>query len=185
MIFPSALLVRQRPQTPLNTEIHSVAARLRTLWTMTGSPLAVVFFLFLFLFLVHFQQPVHIRFGRQKLPHFFTGTPVLGVGFLLFLQQFGILSLQVLNLGQLLHTHLVKGIFGCLMEQDFLLMFLPEFSGITGLAVGYIGLTGLGIVDDMSSQDAISAMRFSAALICADSSLWWAVAAAAFSASSA
>ena len=105
---------------------------------MTGSPLAVVFFLFLFLFLVHFQQPVHIRFGRQKLPHFFTGTPVLGVGFLLFLQQFGILSLQVLNLGQLLHTHLVKGIFGCLMEQDFLLMFLAEFLGVTSFPVGYI-----------------------------------------------
>ena len=46
-----------------------------------------------------------------------------------------------------------KGIFGCLMEQDFFLMFLPEFSGITGLAVCHIGLTGLGIVDDMGTQD--------------------------------
>ena len=39
------------------------------------------------------------------------------------------------------------------MEQDFLLMFLPEFSGITRLAVGYIGFTGLGIVDDMGTQN--------------------------------
>ena len=32
-------------------------------------------------------------------------------------------------------------------------MFLPEFSGITGLAVGYIGFTGLGIVYDVSTQN--------------------------------
>ena len=105
------------------------------------------------MFCLHVQEPVHIGFGGQKLPHFFTGTPVLSVGFLLFLQQLCILGLQVFDLGQLLHTHLVKGIFGCLMEQDFFLMFLPEFSGITGLAVCHIGLTGLGIVDDMGTQD--------------------------------
>ena len=50
--------------------------------TMTGLPLAVVFFLFFFLFLIHFQQPIHIGLCRQKFPHFLTGTPVLGVGFL-------------------------------------------------------------------------------------------------------
>ena len=46
--------------------------------TMTGLPLAVVFFLFFFLFLIHFQQPIHIGLCRQKFPHFLTGTPVLG-----------------------------------------------------------------------------------------------------------
>ena len=76
--------------------------------TMTGLPLAVVFFLFFFLFLIHFQQPIHIGLCRQKFPHFLTGTPVLGVGFLLFLQQFGILRLQVFDLGQLLTTFLGK-----------------------------------------------------------------------------
>src|SRR5699024_11886087 len=120
--------------------------------TMTGLPLAVVFFLFFFLFLIHFQQPIHIGLCRQKFPHFLTGTPVLGVGFLLFLQQFGILRLQVFDLGQLLHSHLIKGIFCRLMEQNFLLMFLPKFSGITGLAVGHIGLAGLGVVDDVGAQ---------------------------------
>ena len=44
--------------------------------TMTGLPLAVVFFLFFFLFLIHFQQPIHIGLCRQKFPHFLTGTPV-------------------------------------------------------------------------------------------------------------
>ena len=32
-------------------------------------------------------------------------------------------------------------------------MFLAEFLGVTGLSVGYIGLTGLGIVDDMGPQN--------------------------------
>ena len=34
--------------------------------TMTGLPLAVVFFLFFFLFLIHFQQPIHIGLCRQS-----------------------------------------------------------------------------------------------------------------------
>ena len=32
-------------------------------------------------------------------------------------------------------------------------MFLPKLPGITGLAVCHIDLTGLGIVDDMGTQD--------------------------------
>ena len=113
----------------------------------------MVFFFFNILFYLHFQDPIHIGLCRQKFPHFLTGTPVLGVGFLLFLQQFGILRLQVFDLGQLLHSHLIKGIFCRLMEQNFLLMFLPKFSGITGLAIGNIGLAGLGIINDMGTQD--------------------------------
>ena len=95
VIFPSALLVEGSAPKPLWTQNFILRLRvLRTLWTMTGSPLAVVFFLFLFLFLVHFQQPVHIGLGGQKFPHFLTGTPVLGIGFLLFFQQLGILGFQ-------------------------------------------------------------------------------------------
>lgn len=48
---------------------------------------------------------------------------------------------------------IIKGIFCRLMEQNFLLMFLPKFSGITGLAIGNIGLAGLGIINDMGTQD--------------------------------
>ena len=61
--------------------------------------------------------------------------------------------MQLLDLGQLLDPHIVKGIFGRLMEQDFFLMFLSEFLGVTGLPVGHIGVAGLGIVDDMGPQD--------------------------------
>ena len=117
VISPSALLVEGSAPKPLWTQNFILRLRVRwTLMTMTGLPLAVVFFLFFFLFLIHFQQPIHIGLCRQKFPHFLTGTPVLGVGFLLFLQQLGILGLQVFDLGQLLYTYLVKGIFGCLME---------------------------------------------------------------------
>lgn len=61
--------------------------------TAISSPLVVVFFFLLFLLLVHFQQPIHIRFGRQKFPHFFAGTPVFSIDFFLFLQE--LVAIQV------------------------------------------------------------------------------------------
>ena len=65
VIFPSALLVEGSAPKPLWTQNFILRLRvLRTLWTMTGSPLAVVFFLFLFLFLVHFQHSVYICLCR-------------------------------------------------------------------------------------------------------------------------
>ena len=136
VIFPSALLVEGSAPKPLWTQNFILRLRvLRTLWTMTGSPLAVVLFLFFFLFLIHFQQPIHIGLCRQQFPHFLTGAPVLGVGFLLVCQQFGVLRLQLFGLGQLLHPHLVKGVFRRLVEQDFFLMLGPDFLGVTSFAV--------------------------------------------------
>ena len=48
-----------------------------------------------------------------------------------------------------LRTHIIKGIFCRLMEQDFFLVFLAKFLGVTGVSVSDIGVAGLGIVDDM------------------------------------
>ena len=84
-----------------------------------SGPFGLVAVFFCLLFFLHIQNPVYILFCFQQLPHFLTGAPVLGVGFFLFLQQLGILGLQVFDLGQLLYTYLVKGIFGCLMEPPF------------------------------------------------------------------
>ena len=39
------------------------------------------------------------------------------------------------------------------MEQNFFLVFLPKLPGITSLPIGHIGLTGLGIINDMGTQD--------------------------------
>ena len=41
--------------------------------------------------------------------------------------EFGIVSLQFFDLGQLLNPHIVESIFCCLVEQDFCFMFLAEF----------------------------------------------------------
>ena len=80
--------------------------------TMTGLPLAVVFFLFFFLFLIHFQQPIHIGLCRQKFPAFPHGNAGTRRRFSSFLQQFGILRLQgALTLGSFFDSHLIKGIF--------------------------------------------------------------------------
>ena len=53
--------------------------------------------------------------------------PILGIGLFLFFQQFRVLCLQLFDLGQLLDSHFIKGIFSSLVEQNFFLMFFPEF----------------------------------------------------------
>ena len=60
---------------------------------------------------------------------------------------------QLFDLGQLLDAHLIKGILSSLVEQNFFLMFFPEFLRVTRLAVCHIDLTGLGIIYDVSTQN--------------------------------
>ena len=63
--FPLRLLVEGSAPKPLRTQNFILWLRvLRTLWTMTGSPLAVVFFFFNILFYLHFQHPIHIGLCR-------------------------------------------------------------------------------------------------------------------------
>ena len=87
----------------------------------------MVFFFLLRLGLLHRQDPIHIVLDRQQLPHGGAGLPVLGIGRFLVCQQLGILGLKLLDSGQLLHIQLVEGFLGGLVQQDFFLMFLPEF----------------------------------------------------------
>ena len=135
--------MREVPQAPFGTQIFNLWLRvLRTLLTATGSPLAVVFFFLLWFGLLHRQDPIHIVLDRQQLPHGGAGLPVLGVGRFLIRQQLGILGLKNLDRGQrihlpivqgihprgeLFHVQLVDGFLGGLVQQDFLLMLLPEF----------------------------------------------------------
>lgn len=76
--------------------------------------------------------------------------------------------LHLLNFGQLLVPQIIKDIFSRLMELDFLLMFLAEFLGVTGLPI----VTDFDVVDFMGPQNGDYTMHFSAALILADNSLW-------------
>ena len=121
-------LLREVPQAPLEHRFSICGcAFLRTLLTATSSPLAVVFFFLLWFGLLHRQDPIHIVLDRQQLPHVGAGLPVLGVGRFLIRQQLGILGLKILDSGELFHVQLVEGFLGGLVQQDFFLVFLPEF----------------------------------------------------------
>ena len=104
-------------------------------------------------FVNHTHDSIHIGLCRQKLPHFLTGTPVLGIGLFLFFQQFRVLRLQLFDLWKLLDAHLIKGILSSLVEQNFFLIFFPEFLRVTRLALCHIDLTSLGIIYDVSTQN--------------------------------
>ena len=87
----------------------------------------MVFFFLLRLGLLHRKDPIHIVLDSQQLPPGGAGLPVLAVSRFLVRQQLGILGLKLLDGGQLLHVQLVEGFLGGLVQQDFLLMLLPEF----------------------------------------------------------
>ena len=121
-------LLREVPQAPLKHRFSICGcAFLRTLLTATSSPLAVVFFFLLRFGLLHCQDPIHIVLDRQQLPHSGAGLPVFAISLFLVCQQLGVLGLKLLDGGQLLHIQLVEGFLGRLVQQDFLLMLLPEF----------------------------------------------------------
>ena len=83
---------------------------------------------FIFLsFFLHAHKSIHIVLNRQQLPHGGAGLPVLSISLFLVRQQLGVLGLKLLDGGQLLHIQLVEGFLGGLVQQDFLLMLLPEF----------------------------------------------------------
>ena len=146
-------LLREVPQAPLKHRFSICGcAFLRTLLTATSSPLAVVFFFLLRFGLLHRQDPIHIVLNRQQLPHSGAGVPVLGIGRFLVRQQLGVLGLKLLDRGQLLHVQLVEGFLTRLVQPDLILMLSVKFPGVSGLAVGHIGLAGFGVVDDVGAQ---------------------------------
>ena len=126
-IAPRAFGVKS-PKPPLEHRFSICGfACCRTLLTATSLPLVTVFFFLLRLGLLHRQDPIHIVLDRQQLPHGGAGLPVLSVSLFLVRQQLGLLGLKLLDGGQLLHIQLVEGFLGRLVQQDFLLMLLPEF----------------------------------------------------------
>lgn len=76
----------------------------------------MAFFFLLRLGLLHRQDPIHIVFDRQQLPHGGAGLPVFSISHFLVRQQLGILGLKLLNRGQLLHVQLVEGFLGGLVQ---------------------------------------------------------------------
>ena len=102
-----ALLVEGFPQAPLNAEFHSAAARpldalnhalaYRWAWSFSFSVScsASIFSRRSTLAFAVNSSRISSRERRYsaQLPHFFTGAPIFGIGFFLFLQNLGILGL--------------------------------------------------------------------------------------------
>lgn len=84
----------QRPQTPLITEFHSVATRS----TNATDRLTLVMIFQVITNMPVIQNAIHVFLCSQQLTHFFSGTTVLSVGFFLFIQELGILRLQLFDL---------------------------------------------------------------------------------------
>ena len=64
---------------------------------------------------------------------------------LLLHEQIGILRLQALDRGQLFQRQIVKRLLRRLVDEDVALMRIVIFSGIPGLAIGGVDISGLGI----------------------------------------
>lgn len=97
------------------------------------------------LLLVQLQNTVDIGLGRQQLFHFLAGFSVVGIGGFLFRQQLGVLGIQRLNGGQLLEAKPIKIVLCGLVDRDLTFMLRKKFLGVPGLAIGNVGVAGLGI----------------------------------------
>ena len=60
---------------------------------------------------------------------------ILAVELFLFCQYFGVLSIQVFDLWQLLYFLLIESFLRRLMKQDFLSVLLQKLFAVTNLAV--------------------------------------------------
>ena len=72
---------------------------------------------------------------------------------LLLHEQIGIFRLQALDGGQLFQRQIVKRLLRCLVDEDVALVRIVIFSGIPGLAIGGVDISGFGIVDDVRFQN--------------------------------
>ena len=98
--------------------------------------------------LIHLQDTVDIGLGRQQRFHFLTGFSVVGVGRFLLRQQLGVLGIQRLDGGQLLEAKPIKIVLCGLVDRDLTFMLCKKILGVPGLAIGNVGIAGLGITHD-------------------------------------
>ena len=124
------------------------------MWAGSSTLLRLFFpsFICFLLLLVQLQNTVDIGLGRQQLFHFLTGLAVVGVDGFLLRQQLGVLGIQRLDGGQLLEAQSIKIVLCGLMDRDLTFMLCKKFLGVPGLAIGNVGVAGLGITHDMLPQ---------------------------------
>src|SRR5699024_2444063 len=100
------------------------------------------------------QNPFYVGLDGQELAHLVPGAAVFWIQFFLLVQHLCIRSVQLLHLGQLLQSQLVKGIFGRLVQSDLLPVGFQKLFAVSRFAVSHIGIAGLGILDDVRPQGA-------------------------------
>ena len=120
------------------------------MWAGSSALLRLFFpsFIRFLLLLIQLQNTVDIGLGRQQLFHFLTGFSVVGVGRFLLRQQLGVLGIQRLDGGQLLEAQSIKIVLCGLVDRDLAFMLCKKFLGVPGLAIGNVGIAGLGITHD-------------------------------------
>ena len=124
------------------------------MWAGSSALLRLFFpsFIRFLLLLIQLQNTVDIGLGRQQLFHFLTGFSVVGVGRFLLRQQLGVLGIQRLDGGQLLEAQSIKIVLCGLVDRDLAFMLCKKFLGLPCLAIGNVGIAGLGITHDMLPQ---------------------------------
>lgn len=100
------------------------------------------------LFLI--EEKLNIFLRSKKLLHFFFRFAVVRVARFLFCQQFGIFCIQLFDLGERFQIGFIKRRFRRLVQRDLCAVRFQKALAVSGLAVGVIDRTRLGVVDDTS-----------------------------------
>ena len=111
------------------------------------------------------EESLDIFLCPQKALHLLSGLAVFRVGCFLLPEQFSVLGIQLLHLGQLLDTLLIKKFFGCLVQQNLRLMLSAEFLAVPRLAVSDVYLVGLGVMEFITCTQRTGSLDFSSSVM--------------------
>ena len=98
------------------------------------------------------KEQFYIFLCTKKLLHFFFRFAIVRVARFLFCQQLGIFCIQLFDLGERFQIGFIKRRFRCLVQGDLRAVRFQKVLAVSGLAVGVIDRTRLGLVDDVRFQ---------------------------------
>lgn len=129
----------------------------KTEWIVALSlPSALFFFLLFLLFhsfvTVNTQDMLNRLLGNQIFLHLFLHLTIFCIGLFFLNQQPVKLLMQSLTGRNLLPIQLITGLLCRLMEHQLVTMFFKELFAVPGLAVCFVGLSGLGVIIDVRLQ---------------------------------
>ena len=98
------------------------------------------------------KNPIYICLGSLQGAHILPGFLVICVHGFFLRQELGVFCLQALDGGQFFQSLFIEELLCRLMKYYLRLMLGKEFLGVASLAIGNIGVAGLGVVDDVLLQ---------------------------------